>query len=325
MAEILDADVIVDATASSTVSAAIECHFRKSPGKRPPLVSLVLGHNADFGMMTLASPVFPGLSMDLDRRSKLAFAASSKGQRFSEEFWPTNPQRRKPFQPEPGCSSPTFRGSYADVLGLTARMTNIAALWLSKSDLISRSFAMNLSGGGIATGPSREIEISWLPYSILNERRHGYELRLSQEAMAAIMSWTKRSERICGSRTETGGVLFGQVDEFLKVVWIDEVSGPPPDSIASPEIFVCGVAGVKEMNDEKIKRNSGSVSFVGMWHTHPLGLPIPSPIDLAAMAQLLKDKDAYRGRHFLMLIVGGTSKSPTMSAGMFKRSDYAES
>ena len=241
-----------------------------------------------------------------------------------EEFWPLAEDRRKLFQPEPGCSSPTFRGSFADVIGLTARMTNVAALWLSKKEagLAARVFAVDLSGGGLATGPTREIEFAWQRDHVLNDRRHGYEIRLSRDAHASALSWIRRSERVSGDRTETGGVLFGQADEFLKVIWIDEVSGPPPDSVASPAGFLCGTAGVKEMHDEKKKRTRGSVTFVGMWHTHPRALPQPSPTDLGAMKELLQDESSFLGRHFLMLIVGGTSDFPMPSASVFERSEY---
>ena len=71
-----------------------------------------------------------GLSVDLDRRSRLMLARTPSGQTFLEEFWPTDAARRQPFQPEPGCSSPTFRGSFADVLALVAPMTNVAGAWL---------------------------------------------------------------------------------------------------------------------------------------------------------------------------------------------------
>jgi len=69
-------------------------------------------------------------------------------------------------------------------------------------------------------------------------------------------------------------------------------------------------------------RTSGSVTFVGMWHTHPKALPIPSRTDLGAMKQLLSDRETFQGRSFLMLIVGGTSKRPIVSAGLFERGDY---
>ena len=324
LTELMGADVIVDATASTNVAAALEHHFRQRPKKRPPILSMTLGHNADFAMMTLATDSASGLSLDLDRRSKIAFANSANGQAFLEEFWPQGEDRRKLFQPEPGCSSPTFRGSFADVLGLTARMTNVAASWLSKkqSKPAPKTFAMDLSGGGLASGPAREIEFTWQPDHVLRDHRHAYEIRLSRDARASLLSWIRLSERVSGDRTETGGVLFGEVDEFLKVGWIDEVSGPPPDSVASPAGFLCGTAGVLEMHNEKKKRTNGSVAFVGMWHTHPKGLPKPSPTDLGAMKELLQERTSFLGRRFLMLIVGGTSDFPIASASVFERSDY---
>ena len=324
LAEMLSDDVIIDATASHTVAASIESYFRTHPKKHPPILAMSLGHNADFGMMTLATDKSAGMSLDLDRRAKLAFARSTSARRYLEEFWPTDPSRRKLFQPEPGCSDPTFRGSYADVLALAARMTNMASNWLAETDNAPRGFAMDLSGRGVATGPAREIEFVWQPYTVLPEGRHGYEIRLSPEAGKSLLSWMRRSERVHGKRTETGGILFGQMDDFLKIIWIDEVSGPPPDSMASPEGFICGTSGVTAMHNEKVKRTSGSVTFVGMWHTHPQALPVPSPTDLRAMRELFQDSSSYQGRRFLMLIVGGMSTRPILSAGIFERYEYAE-
>lgn len=323
LAEIMSNDVIIDATASSPVAVALETHFRTHEKKHPPVIAMSLGHNADFGMMTLATEKSAGMSLDLDRRTKLAFARSTRARRFLEEFWPVDPGRRKLFQPEPGCSNPTFRGSYADVLGLVARLTNLASQWLAKDEDAPRGFAVDLSGGGIATGAAREVEFVWQPYVVLPESRRGYEIRLSPEALQSLLSWVRRSERLHGDRTETGGILFGQMDDFLKVIWVDEVSGPPPDSMASPEAFICGTAGVKEMNNEKVRRSFGSITFVGMWHTHPKGLPVPSPTDLNAIQDLFQAGSSYQGRRFLMLIVGGTSNWPILSAGIFERSEYA--
>jgi hypothetical protein len=103
LTELMSADVIIDASASTNVATGLEHHC---PKKHPPVLSMNLGHNADLAMMTLATDNAPGLSLDLDRRSKIAFANSTKGQAFLEEFWPLGDDRRKLFQPEPGCSSP---------------------------------------------------------------------------------------------------------------------------------------------------------------------------------------------------------------------------
>lgn len=323
MDRLMGVDVIIDATASRSISTALEQHFRKTVKKHPPIVSMSIGHNADFGLMTLVKEQHVGMSIDVDRRAKLALANTAMGKEYLKEFWPTDAARRKLFQPEPGCSSPTFSGSFADVLNLTSRMTNVAAAWLATDASAPRVFAMDLSGGGgLANGPAREIGFDWRPHRVMSDGKHGYQIRMSEEALVAMLSWIRRSERVRGKKVETGGVLFGEVDELLKVIWIDEVSGPPPDSVAAADGFLCGTAGVADINDEKIKRTSGSVAFVGMWHTHPRALPIPSETDLAAMKELLGHGTGFLGRRFLMMIVGGTSNAPVVSATVFQRSDY---
>jgi hypothetical protein len=203
-------------------------------------------------------------------------------------------------------------------------MVNVAAAWLSgdQADLASRALALDLSGDGIPGGPNRELEFAWRPNVIINDPRHGYQIRLRADAWRTILSWIRRSERTSGDHCETGGVLFGGIDDFLKVVWIDEASGPPPDSDASTVGFICGIAGVQDLHEERKARTKGAVAFVGMWHTHPHGIPVPSPTDLAAMRSLLSDEAPSGVRRFLMLIAGGTSRLPIVSASVFERCEY---
>ena len=185
-----------------------------------------------------------------------------------------------------------------------------------------RLYALDLSTNSGAL--RRELTHEFEPDVKLSDGRGGFEVRLSRRALTSMLTWMRRSERVHGTRIETGGVVFGAVDDFLKVVWIDEVSGPPADSTATLAGFVCGTAGVAELAQESQHRSGGSTSFVGMWHTHPQGLPIPSSTDLAAMRELLAGESTYVGRRFLMLIAGGTSRQPILSASVFDRSDYGD-
>lgn len=322
-AELLAADVIVDATASTTVAVAMEALFRNSDTRRPPLFTMALGHNADCAMMTMAAHPSVGMSIDLDRRTKLALANSARGRTVLDEFWPTDAKRRQLFRPEPGCSDPTFRGSAADVQGLVARMANVAGKWLADAGSPTRSYAIDFSNLAPAAGYPKELEFAWEADSLLIDSRHGFQIRLSKTARSALLSWMRRSERVNGPRTETGGILFGHAEDFLKILWIDEVSGPPADSLCSPVTFICGTAGVAEMNSEKMDRSRGSTHFIGMWHTHPLSVPNPSKTDLEAMAKLLSGADdAFLGRRFLMLIIGGTADNPNMGGTVFERNDF---
>lgn len=319
-AELLSADVIINATASTLVATALEREFGAWPKVHPPIVSMALGHKADQALMTMAVQEVPGISLDLDRRSKIAFSNLLHAKHVVDEFWPMAPERRRIFQPEPGCSSPTFIGSAADVLALTAPMINVAGEWLAEPEkTLARARSIDLPGP--KTGSMREFALEWPADVVLRDSRHGYQVRVTQAAMSAMRGWMRRSERVRGRQDETGGVLFGHFDTYLKIVWIDEVSGPPPDSAQSPCGFVCGTAGVATMNTEKESRTRGSVSFVGMWHTHPGAMPWPSPTDYGAMAKLLTG-DQFKGNRFLMMIIGADAANPIISGTVFERTDY---
>ena len=114
-------------------------------------------------------------------------------------------------------------------------------------------------------------------------------------------------------RVETGGVLFGQQDPVTRIIWVSEVIGPPPDSDSSAAGFVTGVGGVLEANEEKRGRTRGSVAFVGMWHTHPDGIPLPSATDLRGMAQIVAASNS-RTPWALLLIAGAGWNAAAVSS-----------
>jgi proteasome lid subunit RPN8/RPN11 len=319
-ADLVKADVIINATASTMVATALEKVFGSYPKTHPPIVSMALGHKADQALLTMAVEKVPGATLDIDRRAKIAFSNIAHGKHVLDEFWPVAPERTRLFQPEPGCSSPTFRGSAADVLGLTAEMTNVASEWLADLNLGMsrvRSFDKTDQQGG----RKREFAFEWPADAVLTDGRHGYQIRFGRAVLSGMRAWMRRSERVRGKRVETGGILFGHVDPFLKIIWVDEVSGPPPDSLQSPFAFVCGTEGVAGLNAEKEKRTRKSVSFVGMWHTHPGGIPWPSETDYGAMATLLTS-DKFQAKRFLMVIIGADSSRPIISGTVFERADY---
>jgi hypothetical protein len=317
--KLFDCDVIVNATASVAVAAALEKYLSNETKPHPPIVSMAVGHKCDVGMVTLGMHGVAGVAQDLERRTKLALANASNGQDFLDEFWPLPGRRHKLFQPEPGCSDPTFVGSAADVQGLSAGLLNIASTWLAEPMTSARCC---LIPAPHAIRPPRPaiMQFSWPPDRIITDHRHGFHIRCTQGAERDLNGWIRSSRRLRGPRVETGGLLFGQFDEFLKIAWVTEVSGPPPDSRASAEGFLCGVAGTTELSEEKRTRTRDSVSFIGMWHTHPGNVPSPSCTDFSAMSQLRSSSSAMP-RHFLMLILGGHLESPQFEGFVFARSD----
>lgn len=317
-ADILDCDVIVNATASEVVGAALERWFANVEQPHPPIVSMAVGHRCDTGIVTLGLRSLTGVTQDLDRRTKIAVANSGNGRRFLDEFWPLPGERRELFQPEPGCSDPTFVGSAADVFSLSGSLLNIASVWLAEPTSTARS-ALVRSPHAVERGTPAAMQFSFPPDRRLLDPREGYCVRLSAEAERDLMGWIRTSTRQRGTKVETGGLLFGQTDEFLKIIWVTEIGGPPPDSVASEAGFICGTAGTKALSEEKRSRTRDSVHFIGMWHTHPDGSPHPSDTDLNAM-QKLKDASGEMPRQFLMLIAGGRMVHPSFAAFVFGRS-----
>jgi len=312
------AGLVIDATASRTVALKLEAIRGKAP---IPLVTMAAGHRAERGLVTVSQPEFTGGSLDLDRRAKIETCNRTRCAAFAKEFWP-DPGTRPIFQPEPGCSSPTFIGSAADIAALAGLMLNIAALRLAglKTDSASADF-IELPLAPKVNRPPQRAGFEWRPDHLVRDPHHGYQVRIAPSALRDIRGWINRNNRVSGSDIETGGLLFGEFNEPARIVWISEVSGPPPDSTASAQGFVCGVEGTQEDNTERKTRTKGAVTFVGMWHTHPVSQPIPSQTDLGAMFDLLVAAE-NKPRHTLMLIVGDLATTPWIGAYVFTRHDF---
>jgi proteasome lid subunit RPN8/RPN11 len=318
VAEISKVDVIINASASLSVTTALEKYFGKVSDPHPPIVSFEVGHTAEYALATLVCASYSGGPLSVDRKLKLAVANSVDGGEFLEEFWPLRGSRKGAFQPEPGCSDPTFVGSAADVTGMAARLLNIVSQWLGNSDANAHGCVIRADHLPALSSARGFLQWQWPKDRELSEHRMQFRVRISATAERDLIGWIREGQRRRGRQAETGGLLFGEVDEFNKVIWIDEVSGPPSDSRATSTEFVCGIRGNYELNSEKSRRTRDSVRFVGMWHTHPDGPALPSTTDLQAM-KTLRESAGSAKRWNLMLIVGGCLPGLSFEGYLFDR------
>ncbi|MBW1668957.1 MAG: patatin-like phospholipase family protein [Deltaproteobacteria bacterium] len=317
-----ETDLIIDTTASRSVSQCIELK-RPRNGTPPPIASMIIGHNASRGILVFSPAHFSGGPQELFRRAKLEASRRFELRPWLDDFWPEEP-RTKLFQPEPGCSDATFVGSQADVTALAGTMLNFLAKDLARKD--NEKGTAHFVANSIPLSSEESISLSsfeWNPYRITQDPHAEYEIRISEEAWSEISGWIEKSRRSKGTSVETGGVLFGERNDAAKVIWIDEILGPPPDSEASFKYFKCGFQGVEDANQEKIKRTRGSVRYQGLWHTHPDSMPIPSATDIVSMKTLSLEHDPPHPRT-LMIIVGQPFNQPTMGAFLFKTSDFKQ-
>jgi len=280
---------------------------------------MMVGPKSERGIVVLCPANYTGSVKDVYRKTKINACKDPSLKLISDDFYPAN-DKIDIFQPEPGCSDPTFVGSIADICGLTATMLNIAAIELSKSS--KEAAALLITQPHIAFSNTGEPTISRFQWDADIVAGSNYEIRLTANAWNELVGWIRRSRRINGKAVETGGVLFGKRDDSLRIIWVDSASGPPPDSRASRTEFICGIEGVNELHDSWNKLTRGSVEFVGMWHTHPYDIPFPSSRDVSGMAHILTVGNPPP-RKSLLLIVGQLSNNPALGATVFERTQYS--
>ena len=307
-----DVDLVIDCTASPAVRMRLEQRLRRIDS-RPPIASMAIDHHAATGMATLSKSNHSGGPLDVVRRLKLEACRSPRLSRPLEGFWRESPAGER-FQPEPGCSEPTFVGSNADLASLSARMLNAIARALSECD------EQHTASGWFVEEPGPIHRFAWRPDHTTEDQSGGYTVRVSRAAAREMRAWARRSARTAGPSVETGGLVFGEMNEAAAVVWVTDIEGPPPDSDASESHFTCGIQGTREAAEEKHRRFRGSVECVGSWHTHPTAGPRPSPVDLSAVAQLLKAPERSRRTLVLLILSGDPDVDPVVGAHVFRTS-----
>jgi integrative and conjugative element protein (TIGR02256 family) len=307
------ADVVIDATADSAVASLLELRRTRSRAAWPPVLSVMIGHDARRGVATIAKIEATGAGRDLLRRLALAARGqyADKLGDVAADFFPTKP-RTATFRPEPGCSSPTFTGSAADLAALAGHLFDAGLRAMTGEGPSETAEPMVAAAVRLEVGADGRMRpaVTWLGWpndQACEDGDSGYEIRLSQPALARMRAEVRRGARLRGANIETGGLLLGQVDDACRCIWVDDVSGPPPDSLLSAVHFDHGIEGVEELIAYHRKRTGKLTTFVGMWHSHPYDKAEPSPTDQAAMTALVAPV-ADGPRRALIVIVGGDDK-----------------
>lgn len=313
------ADILIDATACELISSKLELR-RREKDTTAPIVSMAVDSLAQSGLVTVSLAGHTGGPFDVTRAAKISICSTPHLSHIADLFWQSAPR----FEPEPGCSEPTFQGSAADCSALAADMLNTAARQLS--DATSTTASAHIVGGssrpvGTSCHQPSSCDLQFLPDIITTDPHAEYEVRITVGAWNEMTAWANRVARTRSEDVETGGILFGERDDASRVIWVTEVLGPPPDSTASPTGFVCGVQGVQDAHEEKAGRTRQSVSFLGMWHTHPKQMPLPSETDVSGMHDLVFSVSPPSPQAF-MLIIGDPLDRPTLAAYLFKRADF---
>ncbi len=306
---VLDFDLVLDATADASVASLLERCRAERRDDWPHVLSVLVGHDARRGIVALSRPGATGAGRDILRRLTLT-ARRPYQQRladFANDFFPRE-GRTAPFQPEPGCSWPTFVGSAAELAALAGHMFDAGLAEIARPSgdaadpMVAGVVRLNSADGGRLL-PGLE-SFGWLNDEVLHDRTDGYEVRISHSALSHMRAECRRGLRLRGRNVETGGTIFGRIDDACRCIWIDDASGPPPDSRLSAVHFDHGVEGLRELIDYQRASSGLETTYLGMWHSHPDGAAAPSPTDSASMHDLVSEVVGGPPRA-LIVILGG--------------------
>ena len=304
-------DLLIDATASNKVQLSLECYIKNNT-PNVSLSSVMIGAKSDKAIVNYFLNASKVSTFDSLRKLKISAKGQKKLESFAKEFWPKNEDFLN-FQPEPGCSDPTFIGSSIDMMILVGKALDLIGNFFKSNDNIqSAMFSKH--------GNHREDTSVTHPEDLVEGLPDGYQVRIETSVLADIKKYTSKSKRKGNQVCETGGLLFGQIDHASEIVWISKIIGPPKDSIAKPEKFICGVKGTHQFNDEVSKKTQGSISYIGMWHTHPISAAVPSATDIKGMAGIMC-RDGFASESQILLIVGHSSTTPEIGVYKFSISE----
>lgn len=309
-----ESDYVIDTTASIIVRTRIEAIWSRIKSKRAILASMMISSEAQRSVLAIAKPNYTGATLDILRKLGLTAMNSEHLHPYKDAFWPKEPPSTI-FQPEPGCSDPTFIGSHADIATLAAQCINRIAIAGNSTQLDTAE------GHLISSDLDKEKNYQYAFESdIVIPTPNGTDVRISKHAWRDIYGWVRAGTRTRGAQCETGGLIFGEMNETANIIWITEVIGPPSDSSFSESEFVCGTNRTEEINKEKQKRTNNTVHFIGSWHSHPVSPAIPSNTDCNGIAKIFASDIAQSPKQ-LMLIIGNTSTNQIeIGAYIFHRS-----
>lgn len=136
---------------------------------------------------------------------------------------------------------------------------------------------------------------------------------IAQQALRAILTETADK-----SPLETGGMLLGYCGQERTDVVITEATGPGPNARHRRYTFTPDGRWQQRRLAEAYEASGRVTTFLGDWHSHPGGQPLPSARDLKTARKVSRHKNA-RTPYPTTLIVGANDDDFTITTFVFAK------
>jgi len=314
--ELPNYDFVLDCTALKIFQMKLERDWPNFEGRSPLIASMIINSTAQYCLCVVVQQNSAAGVWDAYLALKYQLCLEENQRDVASAFYSERSTEHM-FQPEPGCSDPTFLGSTADMFSIVSTTLNlIIRSQPSRDDSVG--IVISAPHSNIRTGTVGTIQLPRFHQTTAGQ----YRVRIAQKVYREARAWIRQNNRIRSAHHETGGLLWGYWDDAIGVIWILDVSGPPLDSQHDPAHFVCGVEGTLEEHKRRLEQTYGTCIFLGFWHTHP-NLPAhQSDVDISGMAGLVSAIGQNQKRS-LMLIFGRTEQQPTAGIYVYESQSLA--
>jgi proteasome lid subunit RPN8/RPN11 len=177
------------------------------------------------------------------------------------------------------CSSATMRLADEVVSYHAAAAMRRLRAYLSKGGpartdgVISRTF---LSDDG-----DSQASMTRYARTVVFDARFGWQIRVAARAIDEMSARMRRE-----SPRETGGLLVGRLNAMKKIVYVTRLVRAPADSRGTPYFFTRGTECLPDVLEHVERRTGGLLTYVGEWHSHPMGGSDLSDTDKEAVIKL---------------------------------------
>lgn len=101
---------------------------------------------------------------------------------------------------------------------------------------------------------------------------------------------------------ETGTALVGSYSDDGHDAVVTELAPLTADSRGERFTFHRGVAGLRRFLRSVFRKSAGRTHYVGEWHSHPGGAPVPSPTDEENAMEISVDPKAQCAECILVIL-----------------------
>lgn len=163
-----------------------------------------------------------------------------------------------------GCGSETMAVTDAELSGMAAAMSSeLQRLHRDGLGTDGSLLVGQRADDGLSIQWSRTMVPVFDRVPLDRNTSDPWAVHLSSTAQTKIAAEVARYPNV-----ETGGVLWGKIDEAMGRIYVMDVIPAPPDSKRSPSLFVLGTEGLREALQNRSRRSHGYFYDVGTWHSH---------------------------------------------------------